>query len=204
MFGWFRRKKEMEDIKNEVRGSFSHVKEDINSLTKWVKHLDNTDDGLKQDISDIRETLSTMQTDLEGLKNTFALLNVSKMRGLSKQLTKFEVKQTAVEGVGEAVETAVETGEMSNFLELLTVMEKAIIYILANTDMKLSYEDIAAMLGKQRSTVRSQINQIRQKIPGIVDEEIEKNGKKRVFMPERVKNRVLRGIKQAKKRKSES
>lgn len=197
MWWLFGGKKEIEAIKNEIRGSFSNVKNDINSMSKWIKHLDGEDDKLKQDISDLKELLSTVQEDVDGLKNTFALLNLSKIKGLSKQLFN---KQTGVEAVENPVQTAVETGEMSDFLDVLTVMERAVVYILVNTDMKLSYDDLAAMLGKQRSTVRSQVNQVRQKVPGLIDEVVEKNGKKRVFIPENMKGVILKGARIRKKR----
>ena len=51
------------------------------------------------------------------------------------------VKQTSVYPVQTSVQTGVQTPDLTNF----SVMERAIIWILLNTDMKLSYDDIAAM-----------------------------------------------------------
>ena len=59
-----------------------------------------------------------------------------------------------------------------------------------NSEMKLSYEDLALLLGKERSTVRGQINSVKQKSPGIIEEITEKNGKKRVFVPEEIKEKL--------------
>jgi predicted DNA-binding protein (UPF0251 family) len=61
--------------------------------------------------------------------------------------------------------------------------------------MKLSYDDLAAMMGKSRATVRGQINSIKQKSEGLVDEVIEANGKKRVFIPENIKEKLLKNVK---------
>ncbi len=58
--------------------------------------------------------------------------------------------------------------------------------------MKLSYEDLAMLLGKERSTIRGQINAIKQKSEGLVEELMEKNGKKRVFVSENVKERLAK------------
>jgi hypothetical protein len=58
--------------------------------------------------------------------------------------------------------------------------------------MKLSYDDLAAMLQKERSTIRGQINTIRQKSEGLIEESIEKNGKKRVFIPEEIKEKLIK------------
>jgi predicted transcriptional regulator len=63
--------------------------------------------------------------------------------------------------------------------------------MLLNTDMKLGYDDLSAMLGKQKSTIRGQINTIKQKAE-IIKESVEKNGKKRVFIPENIKEKLLK------------
>jgi hypothetical protein len=46
----------------------------------------------------------------------------------------------------------------------------------AEGEMKLSYEDLALMLGKEKSTIRGQINTIKQKSEGLIEEITEKNG----------------------------
>jgi hypothetical protein len=74
----------------------------------------------------------------------------------------------------------------------LTATERAIIWVLANSELKLSYDDLAAMLGKERSTIRGQINRIKQKSEGIIQEIVEGNGKKRVFIPEDIKEKMLK------------
>ena len=65
-------------------------------------------------------------------------------------------------------------------------------WILLNSDMRLSYDDLAAMLGKERSTIRGQINRIKQKNESLVEEVVEKNGKKRVFIPEEIREKMLK------------
>ena len=61
-----------------------------------------------------------------------------------------------------------------------------------NSDMKLSYEDLALLLGKERSTIRGQINAIKQKSEGLIYEMSEKNGKKRVFVPDEIKEKLAK------------
>ena len=51
------------------------------------------------------------------------------------------------------------------------------------------------MLGKTRATVRGQINSIKQKSEGLIEEVIEKNGKKRVFIPDYIKEILLKNAK---------
>jgi hypothetical protein len=58
--------------------------------------------------------------------------------------------------------------------------------------MKLSYDDLAAMLGKERSTIRGQLNRIKQKDENLIEEVVERNGKKRVFIPDNLKEKLLK------------
>ena len=103
-------------------------------------------------------------------------------------------KQTAVEGVGKAVQTAVQTGNFYGILQNLTSSERLLVFTLMNAGngMKLSYEDLARLLGKERSTVRGQINSIKQKSEGLILEITEKNGKKRVFVPEEIRVKLAK------------
>ena len=101
-------------------------------------------------------------------------------------------KKTGVEVVQKAVQTAVQTGDFYEILKSLTGNEKVIVYTLLNSDMKLSYEDIALMLGKEKATIRGQINSIKQKYDGLIKEVIEKNGKKRVFIPDEFKEKLAK------------
>jgi hypothetical protein len=45
-------------------------------------------------------------------------------------------------------------------------------------------------LGKEKSTIRGQINAIKQKSEGLIMEYFEKNGKKRVYVPEEVREKL--------------
>ena len=60
--------------------------------------------------------------------------------------------------------------------------------------MNRSYDVLAAMLGKERSTIRGQINAIKQK-SDIIDETIERNGKKRLSISEEIKEKMLKKVK---------
>ena len=192
MFEWlFGKKKEVIGVKEETRKSFSIVKEDINNLSKWIKHLDEQDSKAEFRITEIEDKLSSIETDLEGIKNTMAFMQGSLSGKSFKQQQTAKHKQTAVQGVQDAVQTAVQTGGRA-ILNNLSTMERAMVYVLLNTDMKLSYDDLAAMLGKSRATIRGQVNAIKQKSEGLIEEIIEANGKKRVFIPEEIKEIMLK------------
>ena len=51
---------------------------------------------------------------------------------------------------------------------------------------------MALLLGKERSTIRGQINSIKQKSEGLIEEITEKNGKKRVFVPSEIKEKLAK------------
>ena len=191
MFGFFTKKaekREVEQLKQAVQTGFNSSKHDINSLGTWVKHLDTEDSKLKDDIFDLHEELASVKEELESLKN---ILSIVGERPVFKQRQTVFSKQTAVSGVLNGVQTAVQT----TFLDNLSTTERAIIFVLLNSDMKLSYEDLAAMLGKDKATVRGQINNIRQKNEGLIEEIIGENNKKRVYIPEKVKEILLKSKK---------
>ncbi len=198
MFGWFFRKKEVEQLKESTKKSFEDVKKDINSVSGWIRHLDSEKNLQKKELDEIKENLSSIKEEIEGIKNVISFIGEMKTTKVFKTPKQVFNKQTAV----YAVQTGVQTGVQTPNLRQFSVTERAIIWVLLNTDMKLSYDDIAAMLGKERSTIRGQINAIKQKSEDLIEEIIEKNGKKRVFIPENMREKLLKKEKvRIKKRK---
>ena len=195
MFGWFGEKKRIEDVKEDTKKGFESVKKDISAVTGWIKHLDSEKNLQKRDVEEIKRVLSSIQEDVEGLKNTVSMMNEMGINSVIKQPFKTNRgllhKQTAVYADQTAVQTAVQTPRLDDF----SITERAILLVLLNTDMKLSYDDLAAMLGKEKSTIRGQINAIRSRSEGLIEEIIEQNGKKRVFIPENIKEKVLKKTK---------
>ena len=191
MFGWFNRKKEIEQIKEDAKKSFNSVKNDIGAVSDWIKHLDSEKNLQKEDIRDLKLELSSIKEEIEGIKNILSFMSEPKTNRVFKTPKQLFKQQTAVYPVQTAVQTAVQTTNLNQF----SITERAILWILLNSDMKLSYDDLAAMLGKERSTIRGQINTIKQKSEGLIEETIEKNGKKRVFIPEDLKESMLKKVK---------
>lgn len=189
MFSLFSKKaekKEVELLKQAVQTGFHSAKHDIHNMSQWIKHLDSNDSEQKDQIIDLREELSSVKDELENLKNMISIIGE---RPNFKQRQTASHKQTAVLGVLNTVQTPVQTGILDN----LSVTERAIMFTLLNSgEMKLSYEDLAAMLGKDKATVRGQVNSIRQKNEGLIEEMVGENNKKRLFIPEEVKNVLLK------------
>jgi hypothetical protein len=189
MFGWLFKKKE-NNIEEETRKGFNLVKRDFEAVGKWIKHLDRQDKQLFDIISSLNGELSSIREDLEGFKEAFEMDQESeKNKQLFKKMPVLS-KQTAVYGVQKAVQTAVQTANFYEILKNLSSNERLIVFTLLNSEMKLSYEDLALLLGKERATLRGQINAIKQKSEGLIEELIEKNGKKRVFIPNEIKEKL--------------
>ncbi|MBS3076737.1 hypothetical protein J4233_00530 [Candidatus Pacearchaeota archaeon] len=187
---WWSSKSKVKELEEKTEKSFSAVKKDMDAVGKWVKHLDSNDKqlfdvvfSLKQDISTLNEEIAAMREGIE--------LAVEEQR--NKQVFKrlpVLGKQTSVEDVQKTVQTAVQTDNIYGILKGLSGNERLIVFTLLNSEMKLSYEDMALLLGKERSTVRGQINAIKQKTDGLIQEIVESNGKKRVFIPNEVKSKM--------------
>ena len=195
MFSWlFGGKKRIERLENETKKSFEAVKKDFDGVGKWLKHLDSKDKQLSDLISDLKIELSSIKSDLGGVKEALSFMNLAEE---NKQLSK---KQTAVYkngpvyAVQKLVQTPVQTANFYEILQGLTANERLIVFTLLNAaeDMKLSYEDLARLLGKERATIRGQINSIKQKSEDLIQEIREPNGKKRVFITDELKERLAK------------
>ena len=192
MFEFFRPKKLVEEVREETKKGFEAVKKDIVSVGDWIKHLDSEKKSHKSEINAIKEDLSSLKKDIEEIKNTLSevvdLNTNSRLNRPFKTGGRLLNKQTPVFSVQTDVQTDVQTPNLNSF----SVTERAILFLLLNTDMKLSYEDLAAMLNKEKSTIRGQINAIKAKSEGLIEESVERNGKKRVYLPEKMKEKLLK------------
>jgi len=198
MFWFFSGKKEVKKIREEVKGSFDLVKKDIKDVGEWIKHLNSEKETHKKDISEVKEVLSSVKNDLEEIKKFISEIEMVESERVFKTPKQVFRKQTGV----YAVQTPVQTGILDN----LSITERAIMFTLLNAgDMKLSYEDLAAMLGKDKATIRGQVNSIRQKNEGLLEEIVGENNKKRLFIPLEVRDILLKAkkIKSKEKKRKE-
>jgi len=197
MFGFFKKNREIEHLKQNFHSSFDAVKEDFTKVGKWIKHIDGKHEEQKKDIGEIKNEISVLKNDVEEIKEYLHMLapKISRLKVHElKQPQTAVYKQTAVEAEQTAVQTAVQTP----FLNNLTTNERVIVITLMNhsdEDMRLSYEDLAALLGKDKSTIRGQINALKQKNEGLIEEAVERNGKKRLYIPEEMRNFILKSVK---------
>jgi hypothetical protein len=191
MFWFFSNKKRVDEIKEDTKKSFDSVKRDIGAVGGWIKHLNSERELQKKEIDEIKQDLSSIKEEIDGIKNVLSIINQIKPNNQLKINKQMFNKQSSVFAVQTGVQTGVQTPKLDSF----SVTERAILWILLNTDMKLSYDDLASMLGKERSTIRGQLNRIKQKNEDMLEEVIEQNGKKRVFIPENIKEILLKKTK---------
>ena len=184
------KKEEFEQLKQAVQTGFNSVKQDVGKISTWVKHLDKKDSQLNDEILELNHEIASLKEEIENLKNMVGILgDKGNFKQVFKQAPTVFNKQTPVQGVLNTVQTGVQTA----FLDNLSPTERAIVYILLNNEnMKLSYADLAAMMGKSKATIRGQINSIRQKSEGLIEEQISENSQKRVFIPDEIKEVLLK------------
>jgi predicted transcriptional regulator len=193
MFGWLFKKSDKK-LEEETKKGFSVVKQDMDKVGKWIRHLDDKDKQLFEILNELKQELSTIKADVGELRET---VFVGQEEEINKQVFKrlpVLHKQLAVDAVQEVVQTPVQTGNIYDVLKNLSGNERLIVFALMNTEneMKLSYEDLAMMLGKEKSTIRGQVNAIKQKSGGLIEENSEKNGKKRVYIKQEIKEKLLK------------
>src|SRR3989344_1549439 len=126
--------------------------------SKKIKKLEN----------ETRNSFSEVRKDFEGVGKWVKHLNNN-----DKQVFKITAvlpEQEGVYAVVEPVQTPVQTGNFHDILKGLTSNERLIVFTMMNTDLKLSYEDLARLLVKERATIRGQINSIKQKSDSLVQE----------------------------------
>ena len=187
---WWSSKSKVKELEEKTEKSFSAVKKDMDAVGKWVKHLDSNDKQLFDVVFSLKQDISTLNEEIAAIREGIELaVEEQRNKQVFKRLPVLG-KQTSVEDVQKTVQTAVQTDNIYGILKGLSGNERLIVFTLLNSEMKLSYEDMALLLGKERSTVRGQINAIKQKTDGLIQEIVESNGKKRVFIPNEVKSKM--------------
>lgn len=187
---FFSNRKRVKQLEDEVKKSFEGVKSDFEGVGKWIKHLHGRHEEHKDVLNSLKTEMASIKEELENMKEEISLMNLdSSFKQVSKKTAVLN-KQEAVYNVQEAVQTPVQTGNFYDILNGLSSNERLIIFTLMNTDMKLSYEDIARLLGKERSTVRGQINAIKRKSEGLIRELTEPSGKKRLYVEDYMKEKL--------------
>jgi DNA-binding CsgD family transcriptional regulator len=203
-FLWFGKKRDIE-VSDEIKSSFENVKQDIDKISAWITHLHTQDNKHHTKIEQVYDEILKIKEDIDGIKSFISFFDSSISKGVFKHPSTGVYKQPAVLGVQTRVQTGVQTPNFNHFLRNLSSTERTIVWIVLNSELKLSCDDIAALLGKDRATVRGQLNSIKRKNESLILEHVEKNGKKRYYVDPRIKEGLLKQLKnKVKKKKSEA
>jgi hypothetical protein len=195
MFEWLFGDK-YKSLEVKTQKGFDSVKKDMDVVGKWIKHLEEKDKQVFDQLTELKWELSSLREEITSIREGVGLRSEDFEQHENKQVFKklpVLSKQTDVEAIVKGVQTGVQTVNFHGILQGLSANERLLVFTLANSgEMKLSYEDLALLLGKEKSTVRGQINAIKQKSEGIIEEISERNGKKRVFVPDEIREKLAK------------
>jgi len=197
-FFWFRKKEDnldekFKELHSGLKSSFSNIKKDFEHVMSRVDHL-----HLKKD--EHHDKLDKLDKRLREIETFFELMKEKEAEFIHKGTLSKQAVQTGQTGVVRtAVQTPVfQTGYLGK-LKSLTPTERNLVWSLVNTNLKLSYDDISVVIGKDKSTVRGLMNSVRRKYDDIINEITEEGGKKRFFIEDDIKSEVMRDFKHAQK-----
>ena len=186
----------LESLQQSLKNSFSQIKLDIQSVTKTIKNQHGHHESHKMNINLAHARIDNIEQMVFALQQELEL--AKQMQSNNQTAVQSKQDQTAVRSkqlfkvVQTPVQTAVQTGSLEEIdQKKFTPMERAIISILLNTDLKLSYDDLSVALGRDKSTIRGQVNNIKQKT-NLLQENVEKDGKKRFYVQEEVKTNIFK------------
>jgi hypothetical protein len=132
----------------------------------------------------VHKRLDDIEKEIEEIKGVWTRVQTGVQTGQTRVQTR--VRQTDVRLKQMSVQTNT-LGKLKN----LSVMERGIVWILLNTDSKMSYDELFTILGKNKSTLRGQINNIKLKSPDLIKELVENDGTKKFYIDEKVKSEIL-------------
>jgi hypothetical protein len=139
----------IKDLEEKTQKGFESVKRDMDSVGKWVKHLDDKDKQLFDLVFSLKEDISTLHDEINSLREAVNMMDVEKEKEqLFKKLPVLD-KQTDDLDVQKVVQTAVQTDNIHGILKNLSGNERILVFTLLNNEMKLSYEDLALFVGER-------------------------------------------------------
>lgn len=199
MVWWLFRKKRDDDINEKfvnlhesLHSSFSNIKRDMTGINKWLDHFKSKHENHDKKFDLLNQRINSIEEVLEEMQGVWTTVQTAvQTGGLSKQSQTDSRPNTRLSLSKQDEEEL----SIARKLKKLTLMERAVVWALLNTDLKLSYEDLSVALGKDKSTLRGQINNIKTKSEGLIEEYPEKDGKKRFCISDKIKSEVLKGVK---------
>lgn len=95
-------------LEREVKQAFSSVKNDFKRASDWITHLNTRDKHHEESIEELNERLSSMEDEMSEMRDFVSFFSNKMSKQLFKQQQTAVHRQTGVEGVQTAVQTAVQ------------------------------------------------------------------------------------------------
>ncbi len=198
MVWWLFRRKRDDDVNEKfvnlhesLHTSFSNIKKDMADLNKWLDSFKNKHESHDQRFELLNRRVNDIEEVIEEMQGVWTTVQTAVQTGGVSKQQQTDIRPNIRLRVSKQGE---EELSMVERLRKLTMMERAVVWTLLNTDLKLSYDDLSVALGKDKSTLRGQINNIKTKSEGLVEEHHEKDGKKRFYISEKTKSELLKGV----------
>ncbi len=197
MFGFFKKRddtvhKKIDDLHNSVSFSFSNIKRDMDYVGNWITHFKEKHDKHDNNFEKVHNRLERIERELEEMRELWTRVQTGVQ---TRVQTAVQTGQTRVQTrVGQTDVRLKQMSVQANTLEKLknlSGMERGLVWVLLNTDTKMSYDELYVVLGKNKSTLRGQINNIKLKSPELIKELVENDGTKRFYVDEKVKEEIL-------------
>lgn len=180
---------DLKQIETSLKHSFSHIKQDMSEISVWINNIEKQHKHHKESLSethslidDLHERINILEEAFESMRNNTQAVQTP----VQNKQTRTDVRSKQV---FTPVQTPVQTDELTRSL---TPMERAIVSVLLNTELRLTYDDLSIAIGRDKSTIRGQVNNIKQKNESLIKEVVESNGKKRFYISEEIKNKVFK------------
>ncbi len=193
VFGFFKKRdgtahRKIEDLDKRISFSFTNIKRDMDSVSSWITHFNEKHEKHDNKFENLHKRLENIEKDLKEIKEIWTRVQTGVQTRVQTGQTRVQtrVRQTDV----RLKQMSVQTNTLEK-LRNLTVMERELMWVLLNTDAKMSYDDLFAILGKNKSTLRGQINNIKLKSPDLIREVVENDGTKRFYVDEQVKDEII-------------
>ena len=197
VFGFFKKRREVENkvdlIHKTISSSFANIKDDMDKVNSWIEHFHSKHNEQDDRHNEVFERLKKIEDQMEYLFDSLGQGNVSKHgRTDGRTWTDGQPKRTAVRVQTDVQDDVDEVFRNLDALKNLSINEIKLVKELLLSELKLSYRDLCVLLNKDESTLRGQIGNIKIKTPNLIKERLENDGRKRFYIDQGVKEKILK------------
>lgn len=178
IFGKKEEAKKIDRLHNHVSESFSRVKDDINKIGVWIRHLDEHKNKHYNRLEEFEKRLLILEDIIHFREKKEPGIERSSVQAFNRIQSR-------------SVQSFMNVQSLETLSEIITPKEKKVIMCLLEAEMPLEYVDIAKKLGISIITTRRHINDIK-KSGFKIEEKMNVDTKRKIFfIKNEVKNAIL-------------